>query len=144
MSIIAHISLWLYRCTVSETNLWQQFVVGNHLDAQFLLWYAYLNPLHVSSNSVLNLRRTVVLIQHRVIIPEVVSVQLSSLGGARSCSRHVEDSNKHIIEEIRVKLVTYHKLYEDTQSKKYKIFWQKLCKLRRWKRHCEISFESLL
>jgi hypothetical protein len=62
------------------------------------------------------------LIQHRVIVPDVVSVQLSSLGGAQSCSRHVEDSNKHIIEEIRVKLVTYQKLYEDTQSEKYKIF----------------------
>ena len=38
-------------------------LVGNQYDAQFLLWYIYLNPLHVSSNSVLILRRTVVLIQ---------------------------------------------------------------------------------
>jgi len=38
-------------------------VVGNQLDAQFLLWYVYLNPLHVSSNPVLILRRTIVLIQ---------------------------------------------------------------------------------
>jgi hypothetical protein len=28
-------------------------VVGNQLDAQFLLLYVYLNPLHVSSNYVL-------------------------------------------------------------------------------------------
>ena len=36
----------------------------------------------------------------RVIIPEVVLIQLSFLGWAQSCSKHVEDSNKHIIEEI--------------------------------------------
>ena len=36
-------------------------LVGNQLDAQFLLWYVYLNPLHVSSNYVLILRRTIVL-----------------------------------------------------------------------------------
>jgi hypothetical protein len=34
-----------------------------------------------------------------VIIPEVVLIQLSSWGWAHSCSKHVEDSNKHIIEE---------------------------------------------
>ena len=37
---------------------------------------------------------------HRVIIPDVVLIQLSSWGWAQSCSKHVEDSNKHIIEEI--------------------------------------------
>jgi hypothetical protein len=47
-----------------------------------------LNPLHVSSNFVFVLRRTIVLIQ------------LSSLGWAQSCSKRVEDSNKHIIEEV--------------------------------------------
>ena len=36
-------------------------LVGNQLDAQFLLWYVYLNPLHVSSNYVIILRRTIVL-----------------------------------------------------------------------------------
>ena len=36
-------------------------LVGNQLDAQFLLCYVYLNPLHVSSNYVLILRRTTVL-----------------------------------------------------------------------------------
>jgi len=41
-------------------------LVGNQLDAQFLLWYVYLNPLHVSSNPMLILRMTVVLIQHLV------------------------------------------------------------------------------
>jgi hypothetical protein len=38
-------------------------LVGNLFNVQFLLWYVYLNPLHASSNSVLVLRRTVVLIQ---------------------------------------------------------------------------------
>jgi len=40
------------------------------------------------------------LTQHRVIIPEVVLIQLSSWRWAQSCSKDVEDSNKHIIEEI--------------------------------------------
>jgi hypothetical protein len=35
-----------------------------------------------------------------VIIPEVVLIQLSSWGWAHSCSKHVGDSNKHIIAEI--------------------------------------------
>jgi len=34
-----------------------------------------------------------------VIIPDVVLIQLSSWGWAQGCSKHVEDSNKHIIEE---------------------------------------------
>jgi len=38
--------------------------------------------------------------QHRLIIPDVVLIQLSSWGWAHSCSKHVEDSNKRIIEEI--------------------------------------------
>jgi len=35
-----------------------------------------------------------------VIIPEVVLIQLSSWGWAQRCSKHVKDSNKHILEEI--------------------------------------------
>jgi len=35
-----------------------------------------------------------------VIIPDVVLIQLSSWGWSHSCSKHVEDSNKHVIEEI--------------------------------------------
>ena len=35
-------------------------MLGNQSDAQFLLWYVYLNPLHVSSNCVLIRRRTFV------------------------------------------------------------------------------------
>jgi len=35
-------------------------LVGNQLDAQFLLLYVYLNPLHVSSKYVPVLRRTIV------------------------------------------------------------------------------------
>ena len=42
-------------------------LVGNHLDAQLLLWYVYLNPLHVSSNCVLILRRTIVLTLRRLM-----------------------------------------------------------------------------
>jgi len=41
-------------------------LVNDQLEAQFLLQYVYLNPLHVSSNSVLILRRLIVLIQHLV------------------------------------------------------------------------------
>ena len=41
-------------------------LAGNQLGTQFLLWYVYLNPLHVSSNPVLILRRTIVLIQQLV------------------------------------------------------------------------------
>ena len=36
---------------------------------------------------------------HRVLVPEVVLIQLSFWRWAQSCSKHVEDSNKHIIEE---------------------------------------------
>jgi len=35
-----------------------------------------------------------------VIIPEVVLTQLPSWGWTQGCLKHVEDSNKHIIEEI--------------------------------------------
>jgi hypothetical protein len=35
----------------------------------------------------------------RMIIPEVILIKLSSWGWAQSCSKHVEDSNKHIIEK---------------------------------------------
>jgi hypothetical protein len=55
-----------------------------------------------------------------MIIPEVVLIQLSSWGWAQSCSKHVEDSNKRIIEEI-VRQVGYPpELYEDAWSEKYK------------------------
>jgi len=41
-------------------------LVDKQLDAQFLLWYVYLNPLHVSSNYVPILRRAIVWIQFLV------------------------------------------------------------------------------
>jgi hypothetical protein len=41
-------------------------LIENQLDAQFLLWYIYLNSLHVSSNYVFIFRGTVLLIQHLV------------------------------------------------------------------------------
>ena len=47
---------------------------------------------------------TLVILDHSivftVIIPEDVLIQLSSWGWAQSCSKRVEDSNKHMIEEI--------------------------------------------
>jgi hypothetical protein len=36
---------------------------------------------------------------HRAIIPDAVLIQLFSWGWAQGCSKHVEDSNKHTIEE---------------------------------------------
>jgi hypothetical protein len=41
----------------------RNILVGNKFDAQFLLWYVYLNSLRVSSNYVLILRRRIVWIQ---------------------------------------------------------------------------------
>jgi len=59
--------------TSSENSYWKFniilnvhlriILVSDQLDAQFLLCYIYLNPLHVSSNYVLILRRTIVWIQ---------------------------------------------------------------------------------
>jgi hypothetical protein len=48
--------------TLHTEQEWE-ILVGNQLDAKFLLWYVYLNHLHVSSNYVLILRRTIVWIQ---------------------------------------------------------------------------------
>jgi hypothetical protein len=46
---------------------------------------------------------------HRLIITEVVLIQLSSWGWAQSCSKHVEDSNKHIIKEtVKMELLDLH------------------------------------
>jgi len=42
-------------------SIYRVLLVDNQPDAQFLLWYVYFNPLHVSSSSVLILRRTIVL-----------------------------------------------------------------------------------
>jgi len=41
-------------------------LVDNQLNAQFLPQYVYLNPLHISSNYVLDLGRTIVVLQHPV------------------------------------------------------------------------------
>jgi hypothetical protein len=62
----------------------------------------------------------------RVIIPDVVLIQLSSWGWAHSCSKHVVDSNKRIIEETVRQVGHIPKLYEDARSKKYKILWYKI------------------
>jgi len=55
----------------------------------------------------------------RVIIPEVVLIQMSSWGWAQSCSKHVEDSYKYIIEEIVRQVGYLPELYEDARSEKY-------------------------
>jgi hypothetical protein len=47
-----------FSCVVYVTDTMN--LVGDQPDAQFLLEYVYLNPLHVPSNSVLTLRRTTV------------------------------------------------------------------------------------
>jgi hypothetical protein len=52
---------------------------------------------------------------------EVVLIQLSFWGWAQSYSKHVEDSNKHIIEETVCQVRHLPDLYEDAQSEKYKI-----------------------
>ena len=48
-------------------------------------------------------------------------IQLSSWGQAQSFSKHVEDSNKHIIEENVRQVGHLPVLYEDARSEKYKI-----------------------
>ena len=54
-------------------------------------------------------------------------IQLSSWGWARSCSKHIQDSNKHIIEEIVSQVGYPPELYEDALSKKCK---QKVAKCK--------------
>jgi len=56
----------------------------------------------------------------RVIVPDVL-IQLSSWGWAQGCSKHVEDSNKHIIEENMRQVGYLPELYEDVRSEKYNI-----------------------
>jgi len=50
-------------------------LVGKQLDTQFLLEYDYLNPLHVSSNSALIFRKTIVLTQLLVQYSVLVVIQ---------------------------------------------------------------------
>ena len=75
-------------------------------------WPPYLRGFYITHNDAaqsVGLLRT----SDQLIIPDVVLIQLSSWGWAQSCSKHVEDSNKHIIEEI-VRQVGYQpELYED-------------------------------
>ena len=54
-----------------------------------------------------------------MLVPDVVLIQLSSWGWAQSCSKHVEDSNKHIIEEIVRQFGYLSELYEDARSEIY-------------------------
>jgi len=51
---------------------------------------------------------------------------------AQSCSKHVEDSNKYIIEEIVRQVGHLPELYEDARSEKYKILLLLSCNFRNW------------
>jgi len=51
----------------------------------------------------------------------LILVQLSFWRWAQSCSKHVDDSNKLIIEEIVRQVGHLPELYKDAQSQKYKI-----------------------
>jgi len=51
----------------------------------------------------------------------LIIIQLSSWKCAQSCSKRVEDSNKHTIEEIVGQVGHLPELYEDARSEKYKI-----------------------
>ena len=53
-------------------------------------------------------------------------IQLSSWGWAQGCSKHVEDSNNHTIEETVHQVGFLPELYEDARSEKYKILWDKI------------------
>jgi len=48
-------------------------------------------------------------------------IQISSWRWAQSRSKHVEDSNKHIIDEIVHQIGYLPEVYKDAQSEKYKI-----------------------
>jgi hypothetical protein len=52
------------------------------------------------------------------ILPEVVFIQLSSWRWAHSCSKHVEDSNKRIIEKTVRQVGYLPELYENARSEK--------------------------
>jgi hypothetical protein len=70
-------------------------------------------------------------------MPEVVLIQLSSWRWAQSCSKHVEDSNKHIIEETVHPVGHLPELNEDARSEKCKKSRQsyalEIIKLITWK-----------
>ena len=63
-------------------------------------------------------------------------IQLSSWEWAQSCSKHVQDSNKHIIEEIVRQVGYLAELYEDARSGKHKMLYSQI-----WEGG---SFENLL
>jgi hypothetical protein len=54
----------------------------------------------------------------KVIIADVAFIQLSSWGWAQRCSKHVEDSNKHIIKETVRQVGYLPELYEDSRPPK--------------------------
>jgi len=53
-------------------------------------------------------------------------IQLSSWGWAQSCSKHIEDSNKCIIEETVRQVGYLPELYEDARSEKYKKMYSRV------------------
>jgi hypothetical protein len=96
--------LYMFLPILAVKTSQRTILVGKQLNAQFLVWYVYLNPLHVSSNYVLILRWTDVL------------MQLYSWWWAHGCSKHVEDSDKHIIEETVCQVGYLPELYKDAWS----------------------------
>jgi len=50
-----------------------------------------------------------------------ILIQLASWGWAQACSKHIEDSNKHIIEETVLQVGYLPELYKNAQSGKYNI-----------------------
>jgi hypothetical protein len=52
---LRQLSSWCWTTAVKSITHTKETIilVGDQLDAQFLLWHVYLNPLHVSSNYVL-------------------------------------------------------------------------------------------
>ena len=61
MAAYQPVVLTCVHCGGRIETLLLRILVGDQLNAQFLLQFVYLNPLHVSSHSVLILRRTIVL-----------------------------------------------------------------------------------
>jgi hypothetical protein len=55
-------------------------------------------------------------------LPEVVLIQFTSWGWAHSCSKHVEDLNKHIIEKIVRQVGYLPQIIRRCTVKKYKMY----------------------
>ena len=115
---------WISKFYIFLTVHLRIILVGDQLDAQFFYIYIYIyiyiyTILVIFDHSIvfrvfiLEVVLTLILLTWRKLwAPNNASkqqmefnsafkglIQLSSRGGSQSCSKHVEDSNKHIIEE---------------------------------------------